>query len=167
MSLFAVVASVLSQPLTAGDLGGLSGWQWFMVCLVAILVVGWLLSYSASFSAQSPYLETLAQHAGESHAIEESHGVKASPEIHLGATDDLKIIEGIGPKIETLLKAEGIDTYAKLAQNDVEELRKILLAAGLRVNDPGSWPEQARLAANGDWAAFEALLATLRGGRKV
>lgn len=46
--------------------------------------------------------------------------------------DDLKIIEGVGPKIETLLKEGGINTWAELAEAPVDRLKEILDAAGPR-----------------------------------
>ncbi len=66
---------------------------------------------------------------------------------------DLKIIEGIGAKIEELLRTKGIRTWVELAGTDVETLRNTLREAGTGFNsiDPTSWPEQARLAANGEW----------------
>lgn len=60
--------------------------------------------------------------------------------------DDLKAIDGIGPKIEALLHQAGIRTYAQLAETPVERLREILAQAGprFRLADPTTWPEQAR-----------------------
>lgn len=80
--------------------------------------------------------------------------------------EDLTVIEGIGPKIAGLLRAAGITTLAELAAADVNRLRDILLAARLRLADPGSWPEQARLAAAGDWDALKLLQGQLKGGRR-
>jgi predicted flap endonuclease-1-like 5' DNA nuclease len=70
--------------------------------------------------------------------------------------DDLTLVEGIGPKIEDVLLAAGIDTHAKLAATPVEELRRVLDAAGPQFNraNPGTWPRQAMLAVNGDWAGL-------------
>lgn len=82
--------------------------------------------------------------------------------------DDLKLIEGIGPKISGLLNAAGITTFAQLAATDVARLRQILADANLtRLADPGTWPEQARLAAAGDWDGLKALTDSLRGGRRA
>jgi predicted flap endonuclease-1-like 5' DNA nuclease len=84
------------------------------------------------------------------------------------APDDLKRIEGIGPKIANLFHGTGITTFNQLAAADVSELRAILAAAGLAgLADPSSWPEQAHLAAAGQWAELEALQAILKGGRPV
>jgi predicted flap endonuclease-1-like 5' DNA nuclease len=83
--------------------------------------------------------------------------------------DDLTKIEGIGPKIAGVLNAAGITTFGQLAGADPEHLRQILGSADprlLRLADPATWPEQARLAAAGDWDALRALLATLKGGQR-
>jgi large subunit ribosomal protein L21 len=84
------------------------------------------------------------------------------------AGDDLVKIEGIGPKINELMVAAGITTFAQLAATPVERLREILAEAGPRfaTHDPATWPEQAALAAKGDWAAFKALTDELVAGKR-
>lgn len=81
--------------------------------------------------------------------------------------DDLKLIEGIGPKIETLLKEGGISTWAELSEAPVERLKEILDAAGPRyqIHDPATWPAQAKLAAEGKWDELKTLQDELVGGR--
>jgi NADH-quinone oxidoreductase subunit I len=81
--------------------------------------------------------------------------------------DDLTKVEGIGPKIAGLLQAAGITTFARLAETEVDTLKQILEAANLKVADPGTWPEQAKLAASGQWEALEKLQGELQGGRRV
>ncbi len=83
--------------------------------------------------------------------------------------DDLKIVDGIGPKIESLLVAGGIRTWAQLAAAEVSRLRSILDHAGrrFRVHDPGTWPRQAALAAAGSWDELQALQGRLEGGRET
>ena len=82
--------------------------------------------------------------------------------------DDLKLVEGIGPKISALLQAAGMMTSAHLASTDVKRLKRIIAEAGLTaLADPTTWPEQAGLAATGQWDALEALQGELRGGRRV
>jgi hypothetical protein len=84
-----------------------------------------------------------------------------------GMADDLTRIEGIGPKISGLLQEAGISTFAKLAEANVDFLREIISNAGLTaLSDPGSWPEQASLAAKGEWKRLEALQEELKGGRR-
>jgi predicted flap endonuclease-1-like 5' DNA nuclease len=83
--------------------------------------------------------------------------------------DDLKRIEGIGPKIAGVLQAAGITTFARLADSDVNQLRQVLEDADprlLRLADPTSWPDQASLAAAGNWDALEALKQELKAGRR-
>jgi predicted flap endonuclease-1-like 5' DNA nuclease len=81
--------------------------------------------------------------------------------------DDLKRVEGIGPKIAGLLQAAGITTFAQLAATDASQLKRILREASITIADPTTWPEQAGLAAAGKWDALEALQAELKGGRRV
>lgn len=72
------------------------------------------------------------------------------------AVDDLKVVEGIGPKIEQLLNDSGVQTWYDLSSADVDRLRGILSEAGARyrMHDPSTWPQQATLLARGDWEAF-------------
>ena len=81
--------------------------------------------------------------------------------------DDLKIVEGIGPKIELVLNAAGITTWHQLWHTDEKKLRDILFEAGKRfnANDPSTWPEQARLLANGETEKFKAYTDYLISGR--
>ena len=81
--------------------------------------------------------------------------------------DDLKRIEGIGPKISGVLQDAGVTTYAQLAATFVEDLHQIIKRGGIRVAFPESWPEQAKLAAENDWDALRTLQSTLKGGRRV
>jgi peptide/nickel transport system ATP-binding protein len=84
------------------------------------------------------------------------------------APDDLAKLEGIGPGISTLLQEAGITTFTQLANTEVSQLREILQKAGSRFQmaDPSSWPEQAKLAAAGQWAELETLQGQLAGGRR-
>lgn len=81
--------------------------------------------------------------------------------------DNLTRIEGIGPKISSVLQAAGITTFTELADTDAEHVREILRAAGLNLADPTTWPDQARLAAAGDWEGLKRLQDNLKGGRPV
>ncbi len=80
--------------------------------------------------------------------------------------DDLTKIEGIGPKIAGLLNAAGINTFAELGATKTETLADILKAAGARyaAHNPGTWAEQAKMAADGKWDELKALQAALDGG---
>ncbi len=99
------------------------------------------------------------------------HAPEAEPEAKApaapAAEDDLKKIEGIGPKIEAALKEAGIRTFSDLAAKTPAELQAILDEAGFaRISNPETWAEQAALAAKGNWEKLEALQASLKGGRR-
>ena len=76
-------------------------------------------------------------------------------------------MEGIGPKVSSVLNAAGIMTFAQLAAAPVEALQAVLDAAGYQYMNPASWPEQARLAAAGDWDALKTLQDELNAGRSA
>ncbi len=96
-------------------------------------------------------------------------GIEPTAAAAASAKDDLKKVEGIGPKIEGLLNADGIMTFSQLASASTERLQKILDDAGprYRIADPGTWPEQAALARDGKWDELETLQDNLKGGRKA
>ncbi|GAB4399445.1 MAG: hypothetical protein OHK0053_19630 [Microscillaceae bacterium] len=100
-------------------------------------------------------------------APENGHAVSEKKTKAKAKTDDLKKIEGIGPKIATLLQAQGIDTYQKLAAASAATLKRILAEAGPRYksHSPDTWPQQAKMAHEGDWATLEAWQTELKGGK--
>jgi len=92
--------------------------------------------------------------------------VAAVPPIQ-SAADNLKLVEGIGPKIEELLNADGIRTFAKLAATNPQHISALLDAAGARfqIHNPETWPQQAALARDGKWEELKVLQEKLTGGR--
>ncbi len=83
------------------------------------------------------------------------------------AADDLKKIEGIGPKISEILTTAGIPTFSALASTAPEKIKEILAEAGNRykMHDPTTWPQQAQLAADGKWDELKTLQDKLDGGK--
>lgn len=81
--------------------------------------------------------------------------------------DDLKKIEGIGPKIEEHLNNAGVYTWVQLAETKVSFIQKVLDDAGpaYKVHNPGSWPEQSKMAAEGKWAELKIWQDELIGGK--
>ncbi|PQJ31338.1 50S ribosomal protein L21 [Nonlabens arenilitoris] len=64
--------------------------------------------------------------------------------------DDLKKVEGIGPKIASTLNEAGITTFAELAKTDAAKISEIIAdVRGNHITD--SWPMQAQMAADGKW----------------
>ncbi len=83
--------------------------------------------------------------------------------------DDLKKIEGIGPKIAQILAENGIDTFERLAQADPGKISELLVEKGGKryaMHDPATWPKQAKLAAEGKWDELAKLQDELKGGRE-
>jgi len=161
-------------------------WVWLLVVAVALAIFIWLWLTSpkkekeaptAKLEAAPPTVEpkaavptALAEAAAPSHVVETPAGLARhpAPVATPPKPDDLKRIEGIGPKISSLLQAAGIMTFAQLAATDVSRLKEIIAEAGLSaLADPTTWPEQARLAAAGKWDELEALQDELKGGRRV
>lgn len=101
-----------------------------------------------------------------SSAFTESNAVIAPVAIE-SVADDLKIVEGIGPKIEELLHADGIRTFARLAATSSQHIASLLHTAGPRfqIHNPETWPQQAALARDGKWDELKALQERLLGGR--
>lgn len=81
--------------------------------------------------------------------------------------DDLKKIEGIGPKIASILTENGIETFKKLSEASVVTLENILKEAGPRysMHKPNSWPKQATLAFEDKWDSLKELQKQLNRGR--
>lgn len=99
--------------------------------------------------------------AGPATEVEAVPGPEAA-----SAGDDLKIIEGVGPKIEGVFHEAGVTSFQRVADLGTEGIETILRDAGVRAS-PGTWPDQARLAARGEWDALAEWQAQLKGGREV
>ena len=80
--------------------------------------------------------------------------------------DDLKKIEGAGPKAAEALVNAGVDTFAKVANTDAAKLSEILSEASSRLSHivTDTWPKQAALAAEGKWDELKELQDRLDGG---
>ena len=110
-------------------------------------------------------------------AVVDTHIVAAAPpepDLEEGARllgqpvrlNDFTLIEGIGPAISHLLVNRGLTTWWSLANADHALLRSMLAEAGpkYQVHDPTTWPQQARLLANGDWQQFLGMVDAIRDG---
>ena len=125
---------------------------WWLIALIVIFFIVWLLFRGETEGEAQP------APAPQPHPEPEREPEPAQE-------DDLKVIEGIGPKLEQVLKEAGIRTYRDLAAKTPEELQAILDAAGVaRISNPQTWAEQAKLAADGDWEGLKALQGQLKGG---
>ncbi|MCB0705322.1 MAG: hypothetical protein KDC34_08435 [Saprospiraceae bacterium] len=107
--------------------------------------------------------------AGRLAEIKEEHpDALISQAVFPNKPSDLKIVEGIGPKIEKVLKKAGIKTWSELAGTNPDDLKEILLQAGdrYRMHTPTTWPVQAQLALDGEWARLKEYQDYLKGGRE-
>src|SRR5690554_2869933 len=81
-------------------------------------------------------------------------------------SDDLKKIEGVGPKAAEAMVAAGMDTFAKVAKAKPEAIATILSDASSNLAHlvTDTWPKQAQLAADGKWDELKELQDRLDGG---
>jgi predicted flap endonuclease-1-like 5' DNA nuclease len=81
--------------------------------------------------------------------------------------DDLIIIEGIGPKSQEALFKAGITTFKQVAEMSPKDLERIVKTEGgvNLVNDPATWPQQAKLLAEGRRQEFDELVKRLVNSR--
>lgn len=129
---------------------------WLLVILVLIWIILWLIP-----SEPIPAEERKAPFSPEDRS-----GPVAPDE-----KDDLKLIEGIGPRVERLFNEHGIYTFRQLANADLAEVNRWLDENGLKYMDPKTWPRQAALADKAktsgkkeDWDEFYKYTAALKGG---
>lgn len=144
-------------------------WLIAIIALIVGLIIGWWLANRAcqqqhgiAASVVTPEPEP-AVPAQAPQRFAEAAPV-AAPEKD---PDDLTKIEGVGPKIAELLNMGGIYTYPELAETQADRIKELLMAGGerFRVHDPGTWPQQARLAADEKWDELQVLQDELDGGR--
>jgi large subunit ribosomal protein L17 len=159
----------------------MSPWLILLIIVVIIFIVWWALMRNAKMykpefevHGQEPEEEqpahqetTIAAPVEEMPATAEAERATAAVITAAIQPDDLTRIEGIGPKVNQLLQAAGIQTFAQLAETSPESLKPILAAEGLQLIDPGTWPEQARLISEGKMEELEALTSRLKAGRHV
>lgn len=124
--------------------------QWMLYAGIAffflMIIVGWWVSSKKQSQPE-------VQH--------EAHGHQPKNE-----ADDLVKIEGIGLKVVKVLNEAGVKTFNELAHAKISDVQKILDDAGMQMMNPEGWIDQAKLAAKGDWKAFEKMQGELKGGRK-
>ena len=188
-----LLASALSltgfsfSPAMAAEESGNPWWIWIIIFLalvafVALVIWWWMRSFAEEEEEESvpsprvapPAVEPPEIDPAAAAGLEVATGDDEAPSLEAGApapeADDLTRIEGIGPKISGVLNAAGITTFAQLAAAEPTRLLQVLEEADprlLRLADPQTWPEQAELAAAGNWDALQALQDEMKGGRRA
>ncbi len=91
----------------------------------------------------------------------------AAAEVKATGSDDLTVVEGVGPKGKEVFNAAGIMTFADMAAAGAEKLKQILDDSDGQFNaaDTTTWPEQAQLAADGKMDELKTMQDELKGGR--
>lgn len=151
------LANQLLIPLENGAENGIfyymQDWQALLIFIILLIILAYALIRNAhvyEMPVHAKHGEVPVQHREAEQTVD---------------LEDLTIVEGIGPKTQAVFRSAGISSLQDLAERDVTELQEILVAAGLRLGDPGTWPEQARLAAEGKMDLLANLQKRLKGGR--
>ena len=133
---------ILDIPLVAGVAGSLLFWVWMPIPVITALVFecSIVVERRPAGLKKGDKLDLVKPVAPVEVEIEEEMLIAAA------TPDDLTRINGIGPKVASLLNETGLTTFAQLAQTDVSQIKAILERAGSRYRllDPTTWPEQAR-----------------------
>jgi len=166
-----LLTAILSE--TPEKASSLPTWFWVLLVLIIVVLPILVLIFGPGLRRKEIEQVKAAQESGGG-GDPADHGAESqtAPATAMEAPepvkpDDLQKIEGIGPKIASVLQRAGVETFAQLAQADAPGLQKILdNEPRLRLADPTSWPEQAKLAAAGDWEALQKLQDDLQGGRR-
>lgn len=166
------------NPFASGD-----AWWQHVLMLVVAAVLGYIIGYlSAESKAEKLETELQALEVDIDECQQSKKALAATPPSSARAVtyiapvpvsvvevtrDDLKIVEGIGPKIENLLNNEGILTFSQLASTSPERIKELLTAAGNRfyMHDPSTWPEQSAFARDGKWEELKVWQDELNKGR--
>lgn len=148
--------------------------QWVLLLLVGVvcLIIGYFwgkrsgnagpaleAEKSRTAGLQSELEQCQARLSEARHAVEAVSFIPFDPKAAragFGKTvkeNDLKIVEGIGPKIEGLFHNFDIHTWKALSDTSVARCQEVLDSGGdrFKVHDPASWPMQARMAYEGKW----------------
>ena len=132
-----------------------------VLCLLLAALIGFIIGWALRSMACQKKIAELEAAWADRLAAASAGGAPAK-------RDDLTRIEGIGPKIQKMLNDDQIFTWAELAGAPVERLKGLLRRGGdrYRMHDPKSWPDQAKLAAEGRWEELKELQDILQGGRE-
>ncbi len=159
---------------------------WFVLGVLAGWLTAWLairarrqsappdmrpeLRASAPAPAPGVHPESVADHAhAPATALLIDVGAARAAGFNMKHADDLSIIDGIGPKIEDLLRANGIEGFVQLAAVSEADLLDVLERGGpsFRFTNPARWNEQAALAADNRWGELKELQRELLGATRL
>jgi len=115
---------------------------------------------SAKSNVASSFAGGIAAAAFDADAAKAAFGKKIKE-------NDLTIVEGIGPKIQELFHNHDVKTWQALSECSVEKCQSVLNSGGdrFKMHKPGTWPEQAKMAAEGLWDKLKKWQDELDGGK--
>ena len=153
----------LSKPVAISEI---------LILMVATTAVGWLIARWITNTRIQGLREQFAARQSElddCRSKSQSDTNIVTAKLAGTSRDNLKVIEGIGPKIEELLNNAGIMTFGQLAQSDPARILDLLRQAGNKylIHDPTSWPEQSALARDDKWEELKVLQERLDGGKLI
>jgi len=140
--------------------------------LLALIIMAFMPAFPKPFTSTwpeggEPESSPPSDHAHEHEQVSAPHTGHAPASTGTGKADDLTRIEGIGPKLQQILRDAGVMTYADLAAQSPDAITGMIREAGFKAPfDAATWPRQAQLAAQGDWDALARLQSDLNAGRK-
>ena len=135
----------------------------FTFGLIGYLMTRWLLSQKK----ESVVVIQEAQFYPEEEPLIKTASSKSKLVNGKNKEDDLQTIEGIGPKIKSVLVEAGINSFAMLATTNEVDVKQILKSGGIRIAQTGTWKQQAELAAKGKWEDLKSLQERIKGGKVV
>jgi predicted flap endonuclease-1-like 5' DNA nuclease len=169
--MFTPIFSMLFEEAAAR--GGIPWWVWLILIIILLVILWFWFGRDEDTGAEAepkvaeapaPEAEVAAAPVVEAEVAPEPEP-EAETEVEVEPSD-LKKIEGIGPKVASLLFESGILTFTQLAETPIDKLEELLKENKLQMMKPTTWPEQAKLAAGGDWEALEKLQDELQGGTR-
>lgn len=165
ISLAALTLALAGCAQQADTAPGLPWWGWLIIILIIFLLFWLVFRSRPEEEVKTPPAE--AAKTAEPPLEAPVRAVEAPLEVASAPLppDDLTLIEGIGPKINAILQAAGVNTFAQLAALEPAQIMSILTAGGIRLADASTWPEQAGMAARGEMERLRLYQETLKGGR--
>ncbi|HTN13741.1 MAG TPA: hypothetical protein VL094_02925 [Sphingomonadaceae bacterium] len=153
-----------------------ANWWLFVIALIIGIAVAWWIFVANRktrvITTRADVLEEGAAPAQRNQALIDAPaasaaaGAMAEPEASPSpsrASDDLKRIKGVGPKLEKLLHSLGVTSFAEIAgwsEADIDGIDAQLGTFAGRIRRD-NWPEQAKFLSAGDEAGFKAKFGAL------
>lgn len=155
-------------------------WVW-LAGIVIVLMVLWLLWSLTRNSADAPLkpdldmprpvprpvepVPTVEEAAPVEEVAPPEEPAPPAPPKADGPPDDLRLIKGVGPKLNTLLGQLGVSRFDQIAAFGEEDIARLDAQLGTFAGriQRDNWVEQAGYLARGDTAGFEAKFGALGG----